>query len=68
MLTRLSGSVALAATLCTVWGADTIQLKDQASITGTVIADKNDQVAVDVGYTILMVPRSAITKIVADKK
>jgi serine protease Do len=51
-----------------VLASDTIQLKDQASITGTVLAEKNDQVAVDVGYTILMVPRSAIAKIVAEKK
>lgn len=50
-----------------VLGADTLQLKDQAAITGSIIAEKNDQVAVDVGYTILMVPRSAITKIVAEK-
>jgi serine protease Do len=47
---------------------DVIQLKDQASITGTVIAEKNEHVAVDVGYTILMVPRSAISRIVAEKK
>src|ERR1044071_1010738 len=47
--------------------ADTLQLKDQASITGNIIAEKNDQVAVDVGYTILMVPRTAITKILAEK-
>jgi serine protease Do len=43
--------------------SDTLELKDNASITGKVIAEKNNDVAVDVGYTILMVPRSAISKV-----
>jgi serine protease Do len=43
--------------------SDTIQLKDKASITGTILAEKRDQVAVDVGYTILLVPRNQIAKI-----
>jgi len=44
--------------------ADTIQLKEKAAITGKILAEKHDQVAVDVGYTILVVPRSQIIKIV----
>jgi len=43
--------------------ADTVQLKDKASIVGTIVAEKRDQVAVDVGYTILLVPRNEIAKI-----
>lgn len=43
--------------------ADTIQLKDNASITGTVLAEKRDQVAVDVGYTVLVIPRTQVVKI-----
>ena len=43
--------------------ADTIQLKDKAAISGKVLAEKKDQVAVDVGYTILVVPRNQIQKI-----
>jgi serine protease Do len=43
--------------------ADTIQLKDKASIVGKVLAEKHDQVAVDVGYTVLVVPRSEILKV-----
>src|SRR5437879_5185513 len=43
--------------------ADTIQLKDKAAITGKILAEKHDQVAVDVGYTVLVVPRSQIDKI-----
>jgi serine protease Do len=43
--------------------ADTIQLKDKAAITGKVLAEKRDQVAVDVGYTVLVIPRNQIVKI-----
>jgi serine protease Do len=57
--------VAIFLTLCgfQVAFSDTIQLKDKASIVGTVVAEKKDQVAVDVGYTILLVPRNEIAKI-----
>ena len=43
--------------------ADTIQLKDKAAITGRILARKHDQVFVDVGYTVLAVPRNQIEKI-----
>src|SRR5437660_4830721 len=43
--------------------AETIQLKDKAAITGKVLAEKRDQVAVDVGYTVLVIPRNQIVKI-----
>jgi len=56
-------SVALVAT-----SGETVLLRDDASISGRVIAEKSDSVAVDLGYTILMVPRSAIVKIVTPKE
>ncbi|HEY1788656.1 MAG TPA: trypsin-like peptidase domain-containing protein [Verrucomicrobiae bacterium] len=43
--------------------ADTVQLKDSAAVTGKILAEKNDSVVVDVGYTVLVVPRSAIAGI-----
>ena len=43
--------------------ADTIQLKDNAAVTGTVLAEKRDQVAIDVGYTVLVIPKNQIMKI-----
>ncbi|MBI5383731.1 MAG: trypsin-like peptidase domain-containing protein [Verrucomicrobia bacterium] len=43
--------------------ADFIQLKDQAAVTGTILAEKKDQVVVDLGFTVLAVPRSEIVKI-----
>jgi serine protease Do len=39
--------------------ADTIQLKD-ATVTGKILAEKADSVVVDVGFTVLQIPRSAI--------
>ena len=43
--------------------ADELQLKDKAAISGKILAEKSDVVVVDVGYTVLLVPRSQITKI-----
>jgi serine protease Do len=42
---------------------DTVVLKDRASIVGKVLAEKHDQVVVDLGYTVLTVPRNQIVKI-----
>ena len=38
--------------------ADTIQLKDSSAVTGKILAEKPDSVVVDVGYTVLVVPRT----------
>ena len=43
--------------------ADVIQLKDQAAITGKILAEKPDSLVVDVGYTVLVVPRNVIARI-----
>jgi serine protease Do len=43
--------------------ADTIQLKDKAAITGKVLVEKSDQIVVDVGYTVLVIPRNQVVKI-----
>jgi len=42
---------------------DTLLLKDHAAITGRILSEKHDSVAVDIGYTVLVVPRDSITKI-----
>jgi serine protease Do len=62
MLKRSLVFVILLLALWPAW-ADVIQLRDKASITGKILAEKKDQVAVDVGYTVLVVPRSQILKI-----
>ncbi len=43
--------------------ADVIQLKDKASVSGKILTEKRDQVVVDIGYTVLLVPRSQIATI-----
>ena len=44
--------------------AEVLQLKDQSSITGRILAEKKDSVYVDVGYTVLSVPKDRIAKII----
>jgi serine protease Do len=46
--------------------ADTIQLRDKAAITGKVLAEKPDHIAVDIGYTVLVIPRSQVVAIARD--
>jgi len=43
--------------------ADTVELKGKAAIVGKVLAEKPDQVAVDVGYTVVVVPRKEIVRV-----
>ena len=43
--------------------ADTLQLKGNDAVTGKILMEKPDAVVVDVGYTVLIVPRSAIVRI-----
>jgi len=43
--------------------AATVQLKNQAAVTGNILTEKRDQVVVDIGYTTLVIPRNQIVKI-----
>jgi len=63
MSIRRNVAAAIALTFLTTGWADTLQLKDKATITGKILAEKRDQVVVDIGYTVLVVPRNQITKI-----
>ena len=47
--------------------AATIQLKDKAEVTGNVLAEKPDQIVVDIGYTVLVIPKAQIVKITGVK-
>jgi len=55
--------LALISSAANLASADIIQLKDKAAVTGTILAEKPDAVVVDVGYTVLVVPRSSIAGI-----
>lgn len=43
--------------------ADVVQLKDNAEVIGKILTEKRDQVVVDIGFTVLVIPRSQIEKI-----
>jgi len=43
--------------------ADTVQLKDKAAVTGKILADKRDQLILDLGYTVLTIPRDQIVRV-----
>jgi serine protease Do len=43
--------------------ADTVELKDKAAVTGKVLAEKRDHIAVDIGYTVLVIPRNQVVRI-----
>ncbi|MGZ4986714.1 MAG: S1C family serine protease [Limisphaerales bacterium] len=58
----------LSALLCFAVGASaaTVQLRDKASVTGTILAEKHDQVIIDLGYTVLSIPRNQVVKILSE--
>jgi serine protease Do len=43
--------------------AETIELKGKTSVNGKILADKHDQVVLDIGYTVLVIPRNQIVNI-----
>src|SRR5437899_5122722 len=57
--------LALGALLCGLASApaEVIQLKEKAIVSGRVLAEKRDQVVVDLGFTVLAIPRNQIVKI-----
>lgn len=60
---RIAALLALVAGLAAA-PADTLQLKDDAALTGRILAEKEGQVFVDLGFTVLAVPRTAIENII----
>ncbi|HXG49465.1 MAG TPA: trypsin-like peptidase domain-containing protein [Methylomirabilota bacterium] len=42
---------------------DVVELRDRAAITGQILAEKKDVIAVDVGYTVLTIPRSQVVRV-----
>jgi serine protease Do len=63
MLRKSVFLLALVPCLASAVQADTVQLKDKAEVVGKILAEKRDQVVVDVGYTVLVIPRNQVTKI-----
>lgn len=48
--------------------ADTVELRDRAAVTGKILAEKPDQLVVDLGYTVIEVPRKDVVKITRSDK
>lgn len=46
--------------------AATVELKGHAAVTGTILAEKHDQIIVDIGYTVLVIPKNQIVKLLDD--
>ncbi|MFM8359168.1 MAG: hypothetical protein ACKOET_11505, partial [Verrucomicrobiota bacterium] len=44
-------------------GADTLHLRDGGAVSGRILAEKKDQVVIDLGYSVLTVPRSEILRL-----
>ncbi len=63
MLKKCLCTLGVLCCLADVAPGDTLELKDKASISGKILAEKRDQVAIDIGYTVLVVPRNQITRI-----
>jgi serine protease Do len=66
MLKQCVGSFLLL--YCAVAPAATVELKGKASVTGTILAEKRDQVIIDIGYTVLVIPRNQVLKLLHDKE
>ena len=47
--------------------SETVQLRDKTSLTGKILAEKKDQLVVDLGFTVLVVPRNQVVKITDDE-
>src|SRR5208282_6038958 len=55
--------------LCSVAApAATVELKGKASITGTILAEKRDEIVIDIGYTVLVIPRNQVLKLLKDNE
>jgi serine protease Do len=46
--------------------ATTVELKGNAAVTGKILAEKHDQIIVDIGYTVLVIPRNQVVKLLND--
>jgi serine protease Do len=53
---------------CATTPAATVELKGKASVTGTLLAEKRDQIIIDIGYTVLVIPRNQVQKLLHDNE
>ncbi len=53
---------------CAAAPAATVELKGKASVTGTILAEKSDEIIIDIGYTVLVIPRSQVEQLLHDNE
>ena len=46
--------------------AEVVLLKDKATVIGKILAEKKDLIVVDIGYTVMSIPRSQIVRLVKE--
>ncbi len=68
MKNRLFSSLLVSSLVATGARAEIVQLRDKASVSGAILAEKRDAVVVDLGYTVLTVPRNQIVRIMRDEE
>jgi serine protease Do len=65
MLARIA-AVAAVLTWTGTAGAEVVLLKEKASVTGRILTEKRDLLVVDLGYTVLAIPRSEVVRILKE--
>lgn len=55
--------VCLAGVVVLPLAADTLTLKDKSAVSGKILAEKKDQIVMDLGFTVLTVPRDEVSRI-----
>jgi serine protease Do len=66
MFARIATVALLSAAGLQTVSAEVLLLKDKASITGKILAEKREVVVVDLGFSVITVPRAHIVRIEAD--
>lgn len=56
-------ALGVALACATVVRGETLVLKEKAAVTGRILAEKKDLIVVDLGYTVLSVPRAQVVRI-----
>jgi len=65
---KAAGHLFVIILLCIHAYSDTIVLKSGNEISGSILADKQNQLIVDVGYTVLIIPKDRIVEVLKDAK
>jgi serine protease Do len=68
MKNRLLSSLFVVGLAIATGRADVVQLRDKAAVSGNILAEKRDSVVIDLGYTVLTVPRNQIVRVLRNEE